>query len=51
MSERVYARLTPKEMRRLNARIGSMFPISALIRDLLTQYLETQDRHHDRKTK
>ena len=51
MSERVYARLTPREMKRLKSCIGSMFPISELIRDLLTQYLDNKDRQHDRKTK
>ena len=50
-SERIYARLTPREMKRLKSRIGSMFPISELIRDLLTQYLDNKDREHDRKTK
>ena len=50
-SERVCTRLTPREMKRLKARIGSMFPISELIRDLLTQYLDNKDQEHDRKKK
>ena len=40
MSERVYARLTSREMTRLKTRIDGAFPISELIRDLLAQYLD-----------
>ena len=46
MSERIYTRLTPREMKRLKARIGTMLPISELIRDLLTQYLDKKDHDH-----
>ena len=46
MSERIYTRLTPREMKRLKARIGKMFPISELIRDLLAQYLDKKNHYH-----
>jgi hypothetical protein len=49
MSERLYTRVTPREMKRLKARIGDMLPTSALLRDLLIQYLDNKDREHGRK--
>ncbi len=49
LSERLYTRVTPAEMKRLKARIGDMFPVSELLRDLLTQYLDNKDREHGRK--
>lgn len=49
LSERLYTRVTPAEMKRLRARIGDMFPVSELLRDLITQYLDNKDREHGRK--
>ena len=49
LSERLYTRITPAEMKRLKARIGEMIPTSTLLRELLTQYLDNQDKLHGRK--
>ena len=49
LSERLYTRITPAEMMRLKARIGDMIPTSTLLRELLTQYLDNQDKLHGRK--
>ena len=49
LSERLYTRISPAEMKRLKARIGDMFPTSTLLRDLLTEYLDNQDKLHGRK--
>ena len=51
MSERLYTRITPTEIKRLKARVGTMFPTSTLLRHLLIQYLDTQDTEHGRKKK
>lgn len=48
LSERLYTRLTPREMKRLKARIGTAFPISELLRDFIIQYLDKNDRDHGR---
>jgi hypothetical protein len=48
LSERLYTRLTPREMKRLRARVGTMFPISELLRNLVIQYLDKNDRDHGR---
>lgn len=49
LSERLYTRITPGEMKRLKARIGTMIPVSELLRDLLIQYLDKKDDEHGRK--
>ena len=49
LSERLYTRISPAEMKRLKARIGDMFPTSTLLRDLLNEYLDNQDKLHGRK--
>ena len=46
MSARLYTRVTPREMKRLKARIGTMIPTSELLRKLLIQYLDNQDNEH-----
>jgi hypothetical protein len=46
MSERLYTRITPAELTRLKATVGTMFPISTLLRDLLLQYLDKKDNEH-----
>jgi hypothetical protein len=46
LSERLYTRVTPSELKRLHATIGTMFPVSALLRDLLIQYLDNNDHEH-----
>ena len=51
MSERLYTRITPTEMKRLKARVGTTFPTSTLLRNLLIQYLADQDSEHGRKKK
>ena len=51
LSERLYTRVTPTEMKRLKARIGQMMPISGLLRDLLLQYLDNKDAEHGHKKK
>ena len=48
LSERLYTRLTKAEKKRLMARIGTMFPISELLRDLVIQYLDKKDEEHGR---
>ncbi len=48
LSERLYTRLTKAEKKRLMATIGTMFPISELLRDLVIQYLDNKDREHGR---
>ena len=48
MSERLYTRITPTEMKRLKARVGTMFPASTLLRNLLIQYLDKNDADHGR---
>lgn len=48
LSERLYTRLTPAEMKRLKARVGTMLPISELLRGLVLQYLDKNDRNHGR---
>ena len=49
LSERLYTRLTKAEKRRLMSRIGEMFPISELLRDLVIQYLDKKDIENGRK--
>ena len=49
LSARLYTRITPGEMRRLRARIGTVFTVSELLRVLLNQYLDKQDDSHGRK--
>ena len=49
LSERLYTRISPAEMKRLNARIGEMISVSTLLRSLLTDYLDNQDKLHGRK--
>ena len=49
LSERLYTRISPAEMKRLNARIGTMISVSTLLRSLLTDYLDNQDKLHGRK--
>lgn len=49
LSERVYARLTKREMKRLKGHVGEMYPISELIRQLITDYLD--DHTHDKARK
>lgn len=51
MTCRLYTRITPTEMKRLDKRISKMYPVSTLLRDLLIQYLDDKDHEHDRKTK
>ncbi len=48
LSERLYTRISPAEMKRLNARIGEMISVSTLLRSLLTDYLDNQDKLHGR---
>jgi hypothetical protein len=48
LSHRLYTRITPSEAKRLDKRIGTMVPISALLRDLLLQYLDKKDHEHKR---
>lgn len=49
LSERLYTRLTKSEKKRLMSRIGEMFPISELLRDLVIQYLDKKDAENGRK--
>ena len=49
LSHRLYTRITPKEAKRLEKRIGTMFSVSALLRDLLIQYLDNKDHEHKSK--
>jgi len=49
MSERLYTRITPREMKRLKACLGSSQRVSELLRELLLDYLDKQDRKHGRK--
>ena len=42
MSERLYTRVTPREMKRLKAHVGTMYPISELLRTLVIDYLDKQ---------
>ena len=49
LSHRLYTRITPSEAKRLARTIGDMFPVSALLRDLLLQYLDK--KHHENKAK
>ncbi len=49
LSERLYTRISPAEMKRLKARIGDMIPTSTLLRELLNDYLDNQDKLHGRK--
>lgn len=51
LSERLYTRITPAEMKRLKARIGTMFTVSELLRDLVIQYLDNKDDEHGRRRK
>ena len=44
--EQLATKVDKDQMKRLKARIGTMFPISELIRDLLTQYLDKKDHDH-----
>ena len=46
LSERLNTRITKSELKRLKARVGTMFPFSALLRDLLIQYLDKKDHEH-----
>jgi hypothetical protein len=48
LSERLYTRVTPAEMKRLKARVGTMLPISELLRGLVMHYLDRNDRDHGR---
>lgn len=48
LSQRLYTRLTKAEKKRLMATIGTAFPISELLRDLVIQYLDKKDREHGR---
>ena len=41
--------ITPKEAKRLEKRIGAMFSVSALLRDLLLKYLDKKDHEHKSK--
>lgn len=43
LSERLYTRVTPGEMKRLKARIRGALSASQLLRHLLTQYLDSND--------
>jgi hypothetical protein len=48
-SERLYARITPAEMRRLERVVGTKIPYSQLLRELLADYL---DKHaHEKRGK
>jgi hypothetical protein len=49
MSERLYTRIKPSEMKRLTAHIGNGAHASELLRDLLLKYLDKQT--YDRKPK
>ena len=49
LSERLNTRITKSEMQRLKARVGTLFPVSALLRDLLIQYLDKNDHEHQPK--
>ena len=49
MSERLYTRITPREMKRLKARLGSNQRVSELLRELLLDHLDNLDRKHGRK--
>lgn len=51
MSERIYTRLTPREMKRLKGHVGSMYPISELVRSLITEYLDKHSHDKPRKKK
>lgn len=50
LSERIHTRVTLREKKRLDARIGSR-PVSELLRELLTQYLDKLDTHARRKAR
>lgn len=49
MSQRLYTRIKPSEMKRLKTHIGTGAHASELLRDLLLQYLDKNT--HDRKPK
>lgn len=49
MSERLYTRITPREMKRLKARLGNSQRVSELLRELLLDHLDKQDRQYGRK--
>jgi hypothetical protein len=51
LSERLYTRITPGEMARLKETVGTMFPVGALLRDLLIKYLNTKETEHAIKRK
>ncbi len=51
MSERLYTRVTPREMKRLKAHVGTMYPISELIRTLVIEYLDKNSHDKPRKKK
>lgn len=44
LSERLNTRITKSELKRLKARVGTKF--SALLRDLIIQYLDKTDYEH-----
>jgi hypothetical protein len=48
LSERLYTRLTKAEKKLLMERIGTMLPISEVLRDLVIEYLGKNDRDHGR---
>lgn len=49
MSERLYTRITPREMKRLTAHLKGSQRVSELLRELLLDHLDKQDRPHGRK--
>jgi hypothetical protein len=51
LSERLYTRLTPGEMKRLKAHVGTTDPISTLLRTLVLDYLDKNDHDQPRRKK
>ena len=51
LSERLYTRLTPREMKRLKAHVSDGTPISELLRTLVTDYLDKNSHEKSRKRK
>ena len=49
LSERLYTRLTSREMKRLKAHVATGTPISELLRTLVTDYLDKN--YHDKPRK
>jgi hypothetical protein len=49
LSERLYTRLTPGEMRRLKDCVGTVNPLSEFLRTLVLDYLDKQPHEQTRK--